>query len=84
MMSTKFWDFLPTCMLKAGLRKKCLTHLLICFYMFFGNPPADIFHGSPTEYTGFRLFIGSKAQCLFYFEICTTEGKKREGAQFSK
>ena len=34
--------------------------------------------------TGAKLFIGSKAPCMFCFEILIPEGEKREGMQFSK
>ena len=36
--------------------------------------------------TGVEVFIGSKVQCLFCSESCTTEGRgeKREGVQISK
>ena len=34
--------------------------------------------------TGVQVFIGSKVQCLFCFETCAAEGKKREGMQILK
>ena len=35
------------------------------------------------QYSGVKLLIGPKVQCLFCFEMCTAEGTEREGVQIS-